>query len=322
MTPTSLVTGCAGFIGSHLSERLLSKGHRVLGLDCFTHYYDRATKERNLSVVRSHPRFSFIEGNILELDWSLLLDGVDYLFHQAAQAGVRSSWGNFFPDYTAHNLNATQVLLEAARSASLRRFVFASTSSIYGDAETYPTTETLAPRPVSPYGVTKLAAERLGQLYYQNFGVPFVALRYFTVYGPRQRPDMGFHKFIRAALAASPVQVYGDGLQTRDFTYVAEVVEANLQAALTHNSVDGEVINIGGGSRVVLKDVLDLIGELTGYPLQRIHIPSQAGDARHTAADITKARRLLGYDPQVSLAEGLKQQVTWLRESTATLVSS
>jgi len=320
MAPTSLVTGCAGFIGSHLSEKLLAEGHQVIGLDCFTSYYDRAIKERNLSIARSHPQFKFIDGNILEQDWPVLLEGVDYLFHQAAQAGVRSSWDQF-PDYTTHNINATQVLLEAARFASLRRFIFASTSSIYGDAETYPTAETLAPRPVSPYGVTKLAAERLGQIYYQNFGVPFVALRYFTVYGPRQRPDMGFHKFIQAAFAGRPLQVYGDGLQTRDFTYIAEVVEANLRAALTDNPVNGEVINIGGGSRVVLKDVLKLIGDLTGYPVQQVHISPQAGDARHTAADITKARNLLDYNPQFSLVTGLKQQVSWLRESTVALAT-
>jgi nucleoside-diphosphate-sugar epimerase len=314
MTFISVVTGCAGFIGSHLCERLLAENHRVIGVDCFTDYYDTQIKWHNLERSLAHPNFELIQADLNKLDCAKLLHTADYLFHQAAQAGVRSSWGQSFHQYTRCNIDATQNLLEAARHApSLRRFVFASTSSVYGDAETFPTSEALAPRPVSPYGITKLAAERLGQLYQANFGVPFVALRYFSVYGPRQRPDMGFHKFINAILAGKKIDVYGDGCQTRDFTYVSDIVEANLKAATTPKSVEGEVINIGGGERAVLNDVLALLGELSGCSVRRNVLQQQAGDARHTAADITKAQGLLDYYPCVNLAQGLTQQIASLR---------
>ncbi|AGY56728.1 NAD-dependent epimerase/dehydratase family protein [Gloeobacter kilaueensis] len=314
MTYQSVVTGAAGFIGSHLCERLLAEGHQVTGIDSFTDYYDPALKWRNLTTALAHPNFRLIQADLLDLDCAELLRDVDYLFHQAAQAGVRASWGANFHHYSHNNIDATQVLLEAARtSRQLRRFVFASTSSIYGDAETFPTAETVAPRPVSPYGITKLAAERLGQLYWENFGVPFVALRYFSVYGPRQRPDMGFHKFIRSILAGREIEVYGDGQQTRDFTYVLDIVEANLLAALATGPVGGEVINVGGGNRVVLSEVLDLLGSLTGLPVYRRQQNCQAGDARHTAADITKAQKLLGFAPRYDLALGLAHQIASLK---------
>jgi len=322
MTLTSVVTGCAGFVGSHLTERLLAEGHRVIGVDCFTDYYSREVKLSNLAAALQHPNFRLIEADILALDWTALLPGVTFLFHQAAQAGVRASWGLSFGHYTRHNIDATQVLLEAARSTpGLRRFVFASTSSVYGDAETYPTPETLAPRPVSPYGITKLAAERLGQLYWRNFGVPFVALRYFTVYGPRQRPDMGFHKFIRAALDRRPLEIYGDGLQTRDFTYVEDIVEANLLAARCPGPIEGEVFNIGGGSRVALNVVLELIAHLSGESLHLAMQPRQPGDARHTAADIQKANHVLGYHPRRTLRTGLQHQIAWMQRQMAATVA-
>ncbi|WP_218081576.1 NAD-dependent epimerase/dehydratase family protein [Anthocerotibacter panamensis] len=316
MSLTSLVTGCAGFIGSHLTEYLLAQGHRVIGIDCFTDYYSRALKRNNLLEILKHPQFHLLEEDICHVPWPTVLDGVDFLFHQAAQAGVRSSWGTSFHHYTYNNIEATQILLEAARNApGLLRFIFASTSSIYGEAEAFPTPESVTPRPVSPYGITKLAAERLGQLYYHVYGVPFVALRYFSVYGPRQRPDMGFHKFIQAILAGRKIEVYGDGYQSRDFTYVADIVTANLQAAFTPNPVEGEVINIGGGSRVVLNDALDLMGQLTGCPIHRVHSHRQAGDALHTSADISKAKALLAYHPQYDLAHGLQAEITWLQET-------
>jgi len=315
---TCVVTGCAGFIGSHLTEYLLAQGYYVVGVDCFTDYYNPALKRANLWMALKHPAFRLLEGDICNLDWFTLLEGVDFIFHLAAQAGVRASWGTSFKHYTNNNIEATQILLEAARSAPwLRRFVFASTSSIYGEAEAFPTAETVSPKPVSPYGITKLAAERLGQLYYGNYGVPFVALRYFSVYGPRQRPDMGFNKFVKAILAGKKIEVFGDGFQSRDFTYVTDIVTANLQAALTPNPVEGEVINIGGGSRVVLRDALDLMGSLMGTPVYRQYLPRQAGDALHTSADITKAQKLLGYQPQYDLEQGLKAEIDWLLSSLA-----
>ena len=235
------------------------------------------------------------------------------IYHQAAQAGVRASWGQGFRAYTERNINATQVLLEAAKDAQkLQRFVFASTSSIYGDAETLPTNEEIKPLPVSPYGITKLAAERLGFLYHKNFGVPFVALRYFTVYGPRQRPDMAFHKFFKAVLADKAIPVYGDGQQTRDFTFVGDAIAANLAAAIVPEAV-GQIFNIGGGSRVVLAEVLDIMAEIVGKPIKRNHIEKAMGDARHTAADVSKARKILNYQPQVSLRDGLTQEWEWVK---------
>jgi UDP-glucose 4-epimerase len=238
---------------------------------------------------------------------------VDVIYHQAAQAGVRASWGQGFRSYTERNINATQVLLEAAKDSKyLKRLVFASTSSVYGDAETLPTHEEICPQPVSPYGITKLAAERLCGLYYKNFGVPYVALRYFTVYGPRQRPDMAFHKFFKSVIEDQPIPVYGDGQQTRDFTFISDAVAANLAAATVPEAI-GEIFNIGGGSRVVLTEVLDTMEEIVGKPIKRNHIEKAMGDARHTAADVSKAQRILGYQPQVSLKEGLFQEWEFIK---------
>jgi UDP-glucose 4-epimerase len=247
------------------------------------------------------------------MDWKALLEDVEVVYHQAAQAGVRASWGGGFRAYTERNINATQILLEAAKDAKqLKRLVFASTSSVYGNAETLPTSELISPQPVSPYGITKLAAERLCGLYYQNFDVPVTALRYFTVYGPRQRPDMAFHKFFKAAIADEAIPIYGDGQQTRDFTFVSDVIAANLAAATVPAAV-GEVFNVGGGSRVVLTDVLDTMEQVVGRPIRRNHIESAMGDARHTAADVSKAQQLLGYQPQISLKDGLLQEWHWIQ---------
>lgn len=309
----SIVTGAAGFIGSHLAEALLKQGEEVIGVDEFNDYYDTALKRKNVATLLNNPNFKLIEGDIQFLDWQTLLKDVDVVYHQAAQAGVRASWGKGFRAYTERNINATQVLLEAAKDAKqLKRLVFASTSSIYGDAETLPTHEEICPKPVSPYGITKLAAERLCGLYQKNFGVPFVALRYFTVYGPRQRPDMAFHKFFKAVLQDEAIPVYGDGEQTRDFTFVSDAVAANLLAATVPEAV-GEIFNIGGGSRVVLKEVLDTMEEIVGKPIKRNHIEKAMGDARHTAADVSKARRILSYQPQISLREGLTQEWYWVK---------
>lgn len=308
-----IVTGAAGFIGSHLAEALLLQGEEVIGVDEFNDYYEPIFKRKNAAKLQSFSNFQLIEGDIQFLDWQTLLKEVELVYHQAAQAGVRASWGKGFRTYTERNINATQVLLEAIKDAqNLKRLVFASTSSVYGDAETLPTHEEIIPLPVSPYGITKLAAERLCGLYHKNFGVPCVSLRYFTVYGPRQRPDMAFHKFFRAVLQDEAIPVYGDGQQTRDFTFVSDVITANLAAATTPAAV-GEIFNIGGGSRVVLAEVLDTMADIVGKPIKRNHIEKAMGDARHTAADVSKARKILGYQPQVSLREGLTQEWHWVK---------
>ncbi|AKG20860.1 NAD-dependent epimerase/dehydratase family protein [Calothrix sp. 336/3] len=308
-----IVTGAAGFIGSHLVDALLAQGQDVIGVDELNNYYEPQFKRQNIAHLQNHPNFQLIQADIQSLDWQTLLQDVEVVYHQAAQAGVRASWGDGFRSYTERNINATQILLEAAKDAKhLQRFVFASTSSVYGDAETLPTHEEIPPQPVSPYGITKLAAERLCGLYHKNFGVPFVALRYFTVYGPRQRPDMAFHKFFKAVLQDEAIPVYGDGEQTRDFTFVSDAVAANLAAAIAPEAV-GQICNIGGGSRVVLREVLNTMEEIVNRPIKRNHIEKAMGDARHTAADVSKARKILGYQPQVSLRDGLSKEWFWIQ---------
>lgn len=310
---TSIVTGAAGFIGSHLVEALLSQGNRVIGIDQFNDYYDPGLKRKNIAIFQDHPAFKLVEGDIQALDWKALLEEVEVVYHQAAQAGVRASWGQGFRAYTERNINATQILLEAAKDAKhLKRLVYASTSSVYGNAETLPTSESIPPQPVSPYGITKLATERLCGLYHQNFGVPFTSLRYFTVYGPRQRPDMAFHKFFKAVLTDEAIPIYGDGQQTRDFTFISDVVAANLAAATAPEAI-GEIFNIGGGSRVVLAEILDTMEQIVGRPIRKNYIEKAMGDARHTAADVSKAKKLIGYQPQVSLVEGLSQEWAWVQ---------
>jgi nucleoside-diphosphate-sugar epimerase len=310
---TSIVTGAAGFIGSNLVEALLDRGERVIGIDQFNDYYDPNLKWKNLANALPHPNFELIEADIQRLDWVALLGDADVIYHQAAQAGVRSSWGAGFRSYTEQNINATQVLLEAAKTSKrLQRFIYASSSSVYGNAEMMPTAETVCPQPVSPYGITKLAAEQLCGLYHQNFGVPTCSLRYFTVYGPRQRPDMGFHKFLKSACLDEPIAIYGDGQQTRDFTFVKDAIAANLAAASVPEAV-GEIFNIGGGSRVGLMDVIATMETILGRSIRRNHIETAIGDAGHTSADVSKAKRLLGYQPQVSLKEGLTQQWNWIK---------
>ena len=306
----AFVTGCAGFIGSTLTERLLADGADVVGIDCFTDYYPRPMKERNLTALAAHPRFRMVESRIQDADLPALLDGRTHVFHLAAQAGVRKSWGRDFGVYTENNIEATQMLLEACVTRTLEKVVYASSSSVYGDNVAMPMKEDALPQPVSPYGVSKLAAEQLCYLYHTNYGVPAVSLRYFTVYGPRQRPDMAFHKFLRAAILREPIAVFGDGEQTRDFTFVHDTVTATIAAAA--RGVPGRVYNIGGGSRVTLNEVLDLIGRVSGRrPLINVD-PAQKGDMRHTCADTSLARRDLEFDPTVSLEEGLAAEHTWL----------
>ncbi|MGH2458497.1 MAG: NAD-dependent epimerase/dehydratase family protein [Chloroflexota bacterium] len=308
---TCLVTGAAGFVGSNLVDRLLEQRCHVLALDCFTDYYSRALKAANVRRMVDHPRCQLVEADLAIAELAPLLDGVDYVFHQAGQAGVRASWGDSFASYTHCNVLATQRLLEAAREARLRRFIYASSSSIYGNTPDLPMRETSLPRPTSPYGVTKLAAEHLCGLYHDNFGVPTVSLRYFTVYGPRQRPDMAFHKFIRWALAGQAITLFGDGSQSRDVTYVGDVVDANVLAA-THGQ-SGRVYNIGGGSRITIADVIALLEDILGCPVRVDRQPVQAGDVAHTEADCSAARAI-GFAPRVGVAEGLRAEANWLKE--------
>lgn len=308
-----LVTGAAGFVGSHLAERLLADGHEVCGIDAFIDYYDRSIKEQNLEGPRSWENFSFVEGNLIHLPLTSLLEGVDWIFHQAAQAGVRASWGEEFARYTECNVLATQRLLETAlRVGCVKRLVYASSSSVYGDAQTFPIVEDAQLRPFSPYGVTKLAAENLCTLYHHNFGVPTVSLRYFTVYGPRQRPDMAFHKFCKAILNHEPIRIYDDGYQTRDFTFISDVVEANIRAATSETAI-GQVMNIAGGSRVTLRSVIDILEEVTSKPVLVAFEEKQHGDVRHTFADTKRAQRLLNYHPLISLQQGLADEFDYTR---------
>lgn len=306
----ALVTGGAGFIGSHLSERLLAEGADVVAIDCFTDYYPRRIKEQNLSASLTHPRFRFVEDAIGTVDLPCLLDGVTHVFHLAAQAGVRKSWGRDFRTYTTLNVDATQVLLEACVGRSIERLVYASSSSVYGDEVDLPMREDATPRPVSPYGVSKLAAEHLCHLYFVNHHVPTVALRYFTVYGPRQRPDMGFHRFFSALLEDRAVTQYGDGLQTRDFTFVADAVAATAAAAV--RGARGGVYNIGGGSRVSLREVFDMMTRITGRHPRIDRQPPQKGDMRDTYADTSRARADLGFEPSTGLGDGLREMYEWM----------
>jgi nucleoside-diphosphate-sugar epimerase len=309
----ALVTGVAGFVGSHLAERLLDGGAEVIGIDCFTDYYARQLKEANLGPLRARNRFSFAETTIQAAPLERLLDGVTHVFHLAAQAGVRKSWGRDFQIYTTNNVEATQVLLEACVGKTLARLVYASSSSVYGDAVAIPMREDAVPQPLSPYGVTKLAAEHLCHLYSANHGVPATSVRYFTVYGPRQRPDMAFNRFLRAALQGNSISVFGDGGQTRDFTFVADAVAATMAAG--DRGVPGRAYNIGGGSRVSLNEVLDIVGRVTGKVLQINRGPAQKGDMRDTYADTSLAKADLGFRPTVSLVDGLAEEFRWLASS-------
>jgi UDP-glucose 4-epimerase len=313
-----VVTGCAGFIGSTLTEALLELGCVVTGVDCLTDYYDVALKLENMAGFADHERFTFRRENLLELDAVELLCGQVACFHLAAQAGVRASWGDYFQEYVGCNIMSTQRLLEAGKHADVRdslvRFVYSSSSSVYGDQPQLPVTEKALPQPRSPYGVTKMAAEHLCVLYAMNFGVPTSSLRYFTVYGPRQRPDMAFRKFIDAALAGRPFQVYGDGSQTRDFTYVGDAVRSNLLAVASDEA--GSVFNTGGGSRLVFRDTLTLLQDLLiarvpGLSPRLEFQEAALGDVKDTFADRSHVEQAIGYRPTVDFAFGLAREVDW-----------
>jgi UDP-glucose 4-epimerase len=308
MAQRVVVTGAAGFIGSHLCEALVARGYDVAGVDAFTDYYDPAQKRANLSALLAGPRFVLHEGSLTSVDLARLLDGAAVVFHLAAQAGVRRSWGTDFEPYIEHNIRATQRLCEAMRGGGAR-LVCASSSSVYGQTARLPMREDHPTRPNSPYGVTKLAAESLCLLYGANHGLPVACLRYFTVYGPRQRPDMAFHRFILAALRAEPVDVYGNGTQTRDFTYVADAVSATVAAAEYRGGAT--VFNVGGGSRVSLNHVIDVIGRVSGRTVDVRYREAQKGDVAHTFADIALAAGELGYAPKTDLETGIVREFEW-----------
>jgi len=312
----ALVTGAAGFIGSNLTERLVAEGHLVTAVDCLTAHYDPAQKRSNLDALGRLPSCVIVEADLRTSELGPLLEGIDVVFHLSGQPGVRSSWDSGFPSYVEHNILVTQRLLEAVRVRPIERLVFASSSSVYGNAPTYPTSETDLPRPQSPYGVTKLAAEHLCTLYARTWGVPTVSLRYFTVFGPRQRPDMAIHRLIEAALSGEPFPLYGDGRQVRDFTFVQDVVEANLLAA-TGSVPPGSVVNIAGGSATTLMEVIDSVGELVGGRVNLDPYPAQPGDVERTGGSTELAAQLLGWEPRVPLHEGLASQLAWHRERAA-----
>ncbi|MEK7824451.1 MAG: NAD-dependent epimerase/dehydratase family protein [Candidatus Eisenbacteria bacterium] len=309
-SPHALVTGAAGFIGSHLVERLLAEGATVTGVDCFTDYYDPALKRANVAGALANPRFRLLDLDLGAADLAVLPE-VQVVFHQAAQAGVRASWGADFAAYVHHNVLATQRLLERYQTARLERFVYASSSSVYGDAERYPTDEGMLPRPFSPYGVTKLAGEHLTLLYGRNFGVPVVALRYFTVYGPRQRPDMAFHRFCRAMLAGEPIAVYGDGKQSRDFTFIADAIEANVRA-WTKSAPQG-VYNVGGGSQVEVLEAIGILERALGVKAELRFEPRPPGDPLRTRADASRMRADLGFVAGAGIEPGLAAEAEWAR---------
>lgn len=300
-----LVTGAAGFIGSHLCEALLARGDTVLGVDSFTEYYSTARKRANLSLaVASGLEFRRVDLSCDPLD--VLVEGIDVVYHLAAQPGVRSSWGEDFDTYSRRNVVATQRLLEATLRAGGARFVFASSSSVYGNVGESPARESDRPAPVSPYGLTKAACEELLAVYRRAHGLSAVALRYFTVYGPRQRPEMAFASFIRAVFLGRPLQVLGDGNQTRDFTFVSDVIAATIAAAELGSE---PVYNISGGTNSTLLDAIAQIERVAERRALISFSPSARGDAYRTNADLTAAKRDLGYTPEVSLGDGLALQV-------------
>lgn len=304
-----VITGAAGFIGSHLSEELLKRGHIVIGIDDMEHTPNREIKEDNLKNILGHPQFQWHSVDLLKSDLEQLVNDADVVFHLAGIAGVRNSWGVSFNDYLQANVLLTQKILEACKKASrLKKLVYASSSSVYGGGVGPSSSEDSPTRPISPYGLTKLAGEHLCSLYHKQYGLPYTALRYFTVYGPRQRPDMGFHRFMKAAVLDQPLTIYGKGDQTRDFTYISDLVEGNIKAM--NYTKHGTVFNLGGVETASVNDVITTIQRLSRKKLRLSYLPEQPGDPFITRGDISLARKELGYDPIVSLDEGMTEQ--WL----------
>lgn len=307
----AVVTGAAGFVGSHLTEQLVGRGDEVVGVDAFTPYYDPAVKAANVAGLADEPRFQLVEGDLNELELPDLFAGVDAVFHLAAQPGVRLSWDQF-DVYARHNLVATQRVLEACRAAGVGRLVVASSSSVYGNAATYPVTEDTPCHPYSPYGVTKLAGEQLCDAYVENWKLPVVSLRYFTVYGPRQRPDMSIHRLIESALTGEPFPMYGAGAYVREFTYVADIADATVRSA-DADLAPGAVLNVAGGEPIVMHDLVALVSEVVGAEIAIDEQPARAGDAHRNGGSTDRARELLGWSPTTSLREGIARQADWHR---------
>ncbi|MFC1716928.1 NAD-dependent epimerase/dehydratase family protein [Candidatus Poribacteria bacterium] len=307
-----LVTGTAGFIGSHIAKALLDRGDEVKGIDCFTDHYPRPVKEDRIKPLMDYKNLEFIEDNILNADLPKLLEDVGVVIHEAAQPGVRSGWDDSFEIYSRNNIEATQKLLNASKDSDIRKFIFASSSSVYGDAEEMPTTEGSPTNPLSPYGITKLTCEHLCRIYWKYFGVPTIILRHFTVFGPKPRPDMAHTIFTRAILEGKQIQIYGDGEQSRGFTYVSDIVDATLSAA--NSQIENEIFNIGGGVTATIDEMIRILEEITGKKAILEYVESWRGDARHTYPDISKAEKLLDYQPGVGLKEGLVEVVHSIRE--------
>ncbi|HSG29968.1 MAG TPA: NAD-dependent epimerase/dehydratase family protein [Thermodesulfobacteriota bacterium] len=308
-----IVTGAAGFIGSTLTEKLISQGFSVIGIDSVNDNYDVKIKNSNISGLLKNKNFKFINSNILDIDFGGKYSEIQAIFHQAATAGVRSSWGKNFRDYTENNIMATQHLLESFKDSGLKKFIYASSSSVYGNADEMPLRISTLTKPVSPYGVTKLAGENLVNTYHANYGLPTVSLRYFTVYGPRQRPDMAFHIFMKSALQNKQIDIYGDGEQIRDFTYIDDVVNANMLAL--DNGKNGSIYNIGGGSNISINKVLELIEHISGNKLDINYQQTQKGDVRQTQADISLSKKELKYVPGFDIKTGLKNEYEWIKEN-------
>lgn len=307
-----LVTGASGFIGSNLCEKLLKQTDaNIIGIDFFLGPTKKAIAIKNISNLLTHPRFEFIKGDLLQLQDFHILKDIDYVYHLAGIPGVRSSWGDDFKKYAEHNIIVTQRLLEACRMYPVKKFIFASTSSVYGEQKGM-ISEDVQPSPMSPYGMTKLACEHLCHIYYENFQIPTVILRYFTVYGPKQRTDMAFHIFIKKILDNKPIVVYGDGEQTRDFTYIDDCTDATASVLLSKNVI-GKTINIGGNERASVLEVIDYLQSIFNKQILIHHQPESKGEPKHTWADISKAKQLLNYSPQIHLKEGLKREVNYIR---------
>ncbi len=305
----ALVTGVAGFIGSHLAQLLLARGYKVMGLDSFTPYYSPTMKRANIAPFLSRSGFTLVERDVLNLQ--RFPPGLTHIFHLAAQPGVRSSWGSGFDTYLKNNVLATQRLLELCVSYPLKKFVYVSSSSVYGESQSLPLKEDGKPSPVSPYGLTKYAGEGLCTVYSQNYGIPTISLRYFTVYGSRQRPDMAFHRFIKAILRGEKVKIFGDGEQRRDFTFVSDVVEATVRAG--ESPIVGEALNVGGGRWISINDALKIIEKICGRKAEVEYDDVQMGDVKDTLADTSKIQRELGYKPEVKLEKGLREEIEWMR---------
>ena len=311
---TALITGVAGFIGSSLAEKLLKDNFKVIGIDSFTNNYSTRIKEKNIENCLKSENFSLIREDLDTLDLSPYVEESKYFFHISAQPGVRASWGNEFMTYVKNNISVTQKILESLKNnTTLKKFIFASSSSVYGNQSGIMDENTSSTRPISPYGVTKLAGENLVNLYFKNYGIPTISLRYFTVYGPKQRPDMAFTRFFYSIIKEQKFTIFGNGEQTRDFTYVDDVINATINAATSDHV--GEILNIGGGSIFSLTQITEFMKEITKKELQIDFKEEQKGDVKHTNADISKSKRLINYKSNTDIKYGLTQQYEYIKNN-------